>query len=99
MDFLEGEWGAQQILGEALATFDVARSDGFFPAVDVEAAVFPGEEIGDLLGVEVFFVAGIWRKRWRKSSVTGAGDSSGMAWKRPSSSNRPSAARMWRCGW
>jgi hypothetical protein len=41
VDFLEGEWGAQQILGEALAAFGVAGSDGFFSAVDVETAVFP----------------------------------------------------------
>ena len=41
VDFLKGEWGAQEILGEALAAFGVAGSDGFFPAVDVEAAVFP----------------------------------------------------------
>ena len=57
VDFLEGERGAQQILGEALAAFGIARSDGFFPAVDVEAAVFPGEEIGDSLGAQVFCIA------------------------------------------
>ncbi len=57
MDFLEGEWGAQQVFGEALAAFDVAGGDGFFPAVDVKAAVFPGEEVGDSLGTEVFGVA------------------------------------------
>ena len=57
VDFLEGEWGAQEILGEALAAFGVAGGDGFFPAVDVESAVFPREEIGDFLGAEVFFVA------------------------------------------
>ena len=57
MDFLEGEWGAQEILGEALAAFGVAGGDGLFPAVDVEAAVFPREEFGDFLGAEVFFVA------------------------------------------
>ena len=36
--------------------FGVAVSDGFL-AVDVKAAVFPGEEFGDILGAEVFFVA------------------------------------------
>ena len=35
VDFLEGEWGAQEIFREALAAFGVARRDGFFPAVDV----------------------------------------------------------------
>jgi DNA polymerase-3 subunit gamma/tau len=57
MDFLEGEWGAQQVLGEALAAFGIAGANGLFPAVDVKAAVFPGEEIGDLFSAEVFFVA------------------------------------------
>ena len=57
MDFLEGEWGSQQMFRESLAAFGVAGSDGLFPTVDVEAAVFPREEIGDLLGAEVFFVA------------------------------------------
>ena len=57
VDFLEGEWGAQEIFREALAAFGVARRDGFFPAVDVEAAVFPREEIGDFVGTEVFAVA------------------------------------------
>ena len=33
------------------------RGDGFLAAVDVKAAVFPGEEFGDILGAEVFFVA------------------------------------------
>jgi hypothetical protein len=47
VDFLEGEWGAQEVFGEVLAAFGVAGGDGFFAAVDVEAAVFPREEIGD----------------------------------------------------
>jgi len=33
------------------------RGDGFFPAVDVEAAVVPGEKFGDFLGAEVFGLA------------------------------------------
>ena len=57
VDFLEGEWRAQQILCEALAAFCVARRDGFFAAVDVKAAVFPREEIGDFLCAQVFAVA------------------------------------------
>jgi len=56
VDFLEGEWRAQEIFREALAAFGVAGGDGLFATVDVGAAVFPGEEIGDLLGAEVFFV-------------------------------------------
>ena len=52
MDFLEGEGGAQEVFGEALSAFGVAGGDRFFPAVDVEAAVFPGEELGGLVGAE-----------------------------------------------
>jgi len=37
--------------------FGVAGSDGFLAAVDVKAAVFPGEEFGGFLGAEVFAVA------------------------------------------
>lgn len=37
-DFLEGEWMAEEILGEAFAACHVIRSDDFLsPAVDVEA--------------------------------------------------------------
>ena len=57
VDFLEGKWSAQQILGEALAAFGVAGGDGFFAAVDVEAAVFPREEVGGFLGAEMFLIA------------------------------------------
>ena len=57
MDFLDREWGAQKILCQALAAFGVAGGDGFFPAVDVKAAVFPGEKLGDFLGAEVFGLA------------------------------------------
>lgn len=52
--FLEGERGAQEILGELAAAIDVGRSDGFFAGVEVEAAVFPVEEVaGFLLGEEI----------------------------------------------
>ena len=37
--------------------FGVAVSGGFLAAVDVKAAVFPGEEFGGFLGAEVFAVA------------------------------------------
>ena len=57
VDFLEREWGAQKILCQALSAFGVAGGDGFFPAVDVEAAVVPGEKFGDFLGAEVFGLA------------------------------------------
>jgi hypothetical protein len=43
-DFLEGEWMAEQILGEAFAAFAIMGGDGFFAAVvDVEAGMFPRE--------------------------------------------------------
>jgi len=57
MDLLEGEGSTKQILSEALTAYGGAGSDGLFAAVDVEAAVFPGEEIGDFVGAEMFFVA------------------------------------------
>jgi len=53
-DFLQGEGGAQEILGELAAAIDVVGSDGFFTGVEVEAAVFPVEEItGFLFGEEL----------------------------------------------
>ena len=53
MDGLE-----QDAPATALATFGVVGWDGFFAAVvDVEAGVFPGEEIGEAAGADVFAVA------------------------------------------
>ena len=54
MDFLEGERGAQKVLGEALAALGVSGCDGFFTAVDVKTAVFPGEEFCDFLCADQF---------------------------------------------
>ena len=57
-DFLEGERMAEEIFGEALAAFGVVGGDGFFAAVvDVETGVFPGEEVGEAAGADVFAVA------------------------------------------
>jgi hypothetical protein len=57
-DFLEGERMAEEILGEAFATFGVVGWDGFFAAVvDVEAGMFPGEEVGEAAGADVFSIA------------------------------------------
>jgi len=57
-DFLEGEGMAEQILGEAFAACGVVSWDGFFAAVvDVEAGMFPGEEVGEAAGADVFAVA------------------------------------------
>ena len=45
-DFLEGEWVAEEVLGQSLAACCVVGGDNFFsPVVDVEALVFPGEEL------------------------------------------------------
>lgn len=47
MDFLEGEGGAQQILRQALPALEIAGADGGVISMDVEAAVLPGEEVGE----------------------------------------------------
>ena len=44
-DFLQGERRPQEVLGELAAAIDVVGGDGFLSGVEVEAAVFPGEEI------------------------------------------------------
>ena len=42
---------AQQIFGNAFASGGVVGGDGLFAAVvDVEAGVFPGEEVGEFAG-------------------------------------------------
>ena len=49
---------AEEILGEAFAAGGVVGGDGFFAAVvDVEAAVFPREEVGEFFGADEFGVA------------------------------------------
>jgi hypothetical protein len=52
---------AQEILGEALAPGAVVGGDGFFATVvDVEAGVFPGEEVGEFSGAdELGFAQGV----------------------------------------
>ena len=57
-DLLKGEWMAEEIFGEAFAAFGVVGGDGFFAAVvDVEAGMFPGEEVGEAAGADVFAIA------------------------------------------
>jgi hypothetical protein len=57
-DFLEGEGVAEEILGEAFAPDGVVGGDGFFAAVvDIEAGVFPGEEVGEFAGADEFGIA------------------------------------------
>ena len=52
---------AEEILGEAFAAGAVVGGDGFFAAVvDVEAGVFPGEEVGEFSGADEFgFAEGV----------------------------------------
>ncbi len=51
----------EEILGEALAPGAVVGGDGFFAAVvDVEAGVFPGEQVGEFAGAdELGFAEGV----------------------------------------
>ncbi len=60
-DFLEGEGMAEEILGEAFASGAVVGGNGFLAAVvDVEAGVFPGEEVGKFSGAdELGFAQGV----------------------------------------
>jgi hypothetical protein len=49
---------AEQILGQTFAAVGVIGGKGVFAAaVDVEAAVFPGKQVGEAVGAEVFTVA------------------------------------------
>ena len=57
-DFLEGKRMAEEIFSEALAAIGVVGGNGFFAAiVDVEAGMFPGDEVGEAAGADVFAVA------------------------------------------
>jgi hypothetical protein len=69
---------AEEILGEAFAPGAVVGGDGFFATVvDVEAGVFPGEEVGEFSGAdELGFAQGVMEKQdarqKRKSASRGA---------------------------
>ena len=57
-DFLEGKGMAEEICGEALAPGAVVGGDGFFAAVvDVEAGVFPSEQVSEFAGADELGVA------------------------------------------
>lgn len=60
-DFLEGEGMAEEIFGEAFTPGAVVSGDGFFAAVvDVEAGMFPSEEVGEFSGADEFgFAKGV----------------------------------------
>ena len=60
-DLLEGEGMAEEILGQAFTTGSVLGGHGFFAAVvDIEAGVFPGEEVGEFAGADEFgFAQGV----------------------------------------
>lgn len=52
-DFLEGEGVAEKVLGEAFAACGVVWVDDFLaPVVDVEAGVFPGEQVVEFPGAD-----------------------------------------------
>jgi hypothetical protein len=52
-DFLEGKGMAEEIFRQTLAPGAVVGGDGFFAAVvDVEAGVFPGEQVGEFAGAD-----------------------------------------------
>jgi hypothetical protein len=69
-------------------------ADGIFSAVDVEAAVFPGEEIGDLALAEMFAIrTGPGGSDCGKVRPVRRGFPRALEWKRPSLSKRPSAAK------
>ena len=49
---------AEEILGQAFTTGDVVGGNRFFTAVvDIEAGVFPGEEVGEFTGADELGVA------------------------------------------
>ena len=49
---------AEEIFDEAFAAFGVVGGDGLFVAVvDIEAGVFPGEEVGEFAGADEFGIA------------------------------------------
>ena len=52
-DFLEGERVAEEVLGEAFSACGVVGGYDFLaPVVDVEAGMFPREEVGKPLGAD-----------------------------------------------
>jgi hypothetical protein len=57
-DFLEGKGMAEEVFRQTFTTVGVVGGDGLFSAVvDIEAGVFPGEEIGKFGGTDEFGVA------------------------------------------
>ena len=76
-DFLEGERGSEDVLGEPFAAGGVVGWHGAFAAVHIEAGMLPGEEIGELGRGDEFGVAegvaegveeaaAVWKRRWRR---------------------------------
>ncbi|MDA7518283.1 hypothetical protein N8529_00795 [bacterium] len=57
-NFLQREWMAEQIIGQAFATGGIVGGDRLFSAVvDAETGVFPGEEIGQFFRTDEFGLA------------------------------------------
>ncbi len=56
-DLFERERGAEEVLGQAAAAFDVVGRDRFVFGVEVESAVFPAEKAAEILLADEFFPA------------------------------------------
>ena len=57
-DFLEREGMAEELLGQAFTTGGVVGGHGLFAAVvDIEAGVFPSEEVGEFAGADELGIA------------------------------------------
>ena len=54
-DFLEGEGGAEEVFRKSLAPGDVVGGDGLVARIQIEAAVFPIEELAGLFLADEFF--------------------------------------------
>jgi hypothetical protein len=71
-DFLEGEGMAEEVFREVFAPGAVVGGDGLFAAVvDVEAGMFPGEQVGEFFGLMSSASRRVWRNLCRKSSMAG----------------------------
>lgn len=56
-DLFERERGAEEVLGQAAAAFDVVGRDRFVSGVEVESAVFPAEKVAEFLLADEFLPA------------------------------------------
>ncbi len=85
---------AEEVFREVFAPGAVVGGDGLFAAVvDVEAGMFPGEQVGEFFRAdELGFAEGV-EELVPEEFDGGVKSSAGMQWKRPSGVKSPSAAR------